>query len=256
MDKVNILGVNVDKVTIPEAADKIYDMLSESRPHWIFTPNSEIIMQAYKNKTFCDILNKADMLTADGIGVVYASKILDNPISERAAGYDIACQVIEKIAHSGHRLYLFGGKEGVAETAKRKLEEKYPFIQIVGTHNGYFKPEQESEIVAEINSANPDIVFVCLGAPAQENWIARNSEKMNAKVFMGIGGSLDVIAGVAERAPEFWCNHGLEWFYRLMKQPSRFMRMMALPKFAITVLLKGKKFPQPINEHEDEPDDE
>ena len=251
MDKVNILGVNVDKVTIPEAADKIFDMLSENRPHWIFTPNSEIIMQAYNNPDFCDILNKADMLTADGIGVVYASKILDNPISERAAGFDIACKVIEKIAHSGHRLYLFGGREGVAQTAKRKLEEKYPFIQIVGTHNGYFTPEQESDIVAEINSARPDIVFVCLGAPAQEKWIARNSEKMNARVFMGIGGSLAVIAGGAERSPDFWCNHGLEWFYRLMKQPSRFMRMLALQKFAITVLLKGKKFPQGIAESDD-----
>ncbi len=244
MDKVNILGVKVDKATDREACERIYDMLSEDRPHWVFTPNSEIIMLAYKDDEFRDILNKADLLTADGIGVVYASRILKNPIAERAAGYDIACLVIEKIAKSGHRLFLFGGREGVAELAKKKLEEKYPFINIVGTRNGYFKPEEESEIVAEINEARPDVVFVCLGAPAQEKWIARNSEKMNAKVFMGVGGSLDVIAGTAERAPDAWCKHGVEWLYRLLKQPSRFWRMMALPKFGLTVLFKGRKFPQ------------
>jgi len=250
MNKVNILGVHVNKVTIPEAADAIFKMLDENRPHHIFTPNSEIIMQAYKDEDFCKILNDADLLTADGIGVVYASKILGNPIKERAAGYDIACNVIEKIAHSGHKLFLFGGKEGVGELAKKNLEDKYPFIQIVGTRNGYFKPSEEADIISEINASRADIVFVCLGAPAQEKWIAKNSSKMNARVFMGVGGSLDVIAGTAERAPDKWCNMGLEWLYRLIKQPSRFWRMLALPKFAITVLLKGKKFAQPDSEEE------
>lgn len=244
MEKVNILGVNVDKVTISEAADKIFGMLGEDKPHWIFTPNSEIIMQAYKNTEFCEILNKADLLTADGIGVVYASRILKNPIKERAAGYDIACELTEKLSQSGHRLFLFGGKPGVAETAKKNLKEKYPELNIVGTRNGYFKPEEEADIINEINSAEPDVVFVCLGAPAQEKWIARNADKINARVFMGIGGSLDVFAGVAERAPEVWCRLGLEWLYRLMKQPSRIGRMTALPKFGITVILKGRKFKQ------------
>lgn len=242
MDKVNILGVKVDKVTVAEAAEKICGMLSENKPHKIFTPNSEIIMLAYKDSEFCGILNDADMLTADGIGVVYASKILKNPISERAAGYDIACSVVEKISKSGHRLFLFGGKPGVAEKAKENLEKKYPSLNIVGTRNGYFTPEEEPEIINEINAAKPDLVFVCLGAPAQEKWISRNCDKLSAKVFMGIGGSLDVFAGTAERAPDFWCNAGLEWLYRLLKQPSRIGRMTALPKFGITVLLKGKKF--------------
>ena len=244
VNKVNILGVNVDKVTIPEAADKIFDMLSEKRPHKIFTPNSEIIMQAYNDKDFCDILNSADLLTADGIGVVYASRILKNPISERAAGFDIACKVIEKIAKSGHRLFLFGGKPGVAETARDNLLKKYPKLKIVGTRNGYFKPEEEQSIVNEINFATPDIVFVCLGAPMQEKWIARNGEKLNARVLMGIGGSLDVFAGTAERAPDIWCRMGAEWLYRLLKQPSRIGRMTALPKFAMTVIAKGRSFPQ------------
>jgi len=241
-NKVNILGVNVDKVNIEEAVDAIFKMLDERKSHSIFTPNSEIILNAYKNKDFCDILNNADLLTADGIGVVYASKILGNPIKSRAAGYDIACGLIDRIAETGHRLYLFGGKPGIAEKAKYQLEKRYPFIQIVGTRNGYFDEADTKDIINDINSVGAEIVFVCLGAPKQEEWIAENQDKLSAKVLMGIGGSLDVFAGEVERAPEFWCNNGLEWLYRLIKEPWRFKRMLALPKFALTVLLKGRKF--------------
>lgn len=242
MDKVNILGVNVDRVDIQEAADRIFQMLEERRPHSVYTPNSEIIMQAYENAEFRDLLNRADLLTADGIGVVYASRILHKPIDERAAGYDIACRVLAGIAKTGHRLFLFGGKPGVAEQAREKLQAQYEFLNIVGTHNGYFSPEEEPEIVEEINRSGADIVFVCLGAPTQEKWIDRNLPKLQAKVLMGIGGSLDVFAGNVERAPERWCNLGLEWLYRLIKEPWRIGRMMALPKFALTVFLKGKRY--------------
>ncbi len=241
-NKVNILGVNVDKVNIEEAVEKIFGMLDEHKAHAIFTPNSEILLEAYKNKEFCDILNSSDLLTADGIGVVYASKILGDPIEERAAGFDIACGLIDRISETGHRLYLFGGKPGIAEKAKKNLEAKYPFIQIVGTRNGYFKEEDTSEIISDINSVGADIVFVCLGAPKQEKWIHENKNKIRAKVLMGIGGSLDVLAGEVERAPEVWCKMGLEWFYRLMKEPWRFKRMLALPKFGFTVLIKGRKY--------------
>ena len=241
-NKVNILGVNIDKVNIDEAVDRIFEMLDERKCHSVFTPNSEIILEAYKDHKFSEVLNSADLLTADGIGVVYASKILGNPIGERAAGFDIACGVIDRISESGHRLYLFGGKPGVAERAKKNLEEKYPFIQIVGTRNGYFQDDESPRIVNEINSVGAEIVFVCLGAPKQEKWIRENQDKLRARVLMGIGGSLDVFAGKVERAPEFYCKHGLEWFYRLKKEPWRAKRMTALPKFAATVLLKGRKF--------------
>ncbi len=242
MEKVNILGVMVDKVNIPDAVDEIFKMLTEARPHAVFTPNSEIIMTAYKDAEFAEILNSADMLTADGIGVVYASKILGNPIQERAAGFDIACGVIERIAESGHGFYLFGGKPGVAEEARRRLDEKYPFIRIVGTHDGYFDEADVPEIIDDINNSGADILFVCLGAPAQEKWIHNNMHKLKVRVSMGVGGTIDVLAGTAERAPEKWCKLGLEWLYRLLKQPKRIFRMMALPKFALTVLFKGERY--------------
>lgn len=241
-NKVNILGVNVDKVSIDEAVENIFDMLDERRTHAVFTPNSEIILSAYKDAEFCEVLNSADLLTADGIGVVYASKILGNPIKSRCAGFDVACGLVDRIAETGHRLYLFGGKPGIAEKAKKNLEGKYPFIQIVGTHNGYFKDSESNEIINEMNSVGAEIVFVCLGAPKQEKWIAEHKDRIRAKVLMGVGGSLDVFAGTVERAPEFWCKAGLEWFYRLIKEPWRFKRMLALPKFALTVLFHGRRF--------------
>lgn len=243
-DKVNILGVNVDMVNIEQAADRIMEFFEEDKLHKVYTPNSEIIMQAYKNEDFKNMLNNAELLTADGIGVVYASKILGKPIKERAAGYDIACQVLSRIKDTEHSVYLFGGKPGVADKAKEKLETLYPGIKVAGMHDGYFKPEQENEIIEDINRSGADLLFVCLGAPKQEEWITRNADKLNVRVAMGIGGSLDVFAGTVLRAPEFYCKHGLEWFYRLIKQPSRAGRMLALPKFGITVIFKGRRFKQ------------
>lgn len=242
MDKINILGVNVDMVGIDDSVKTIMSFFDEDRMHSVFTPNSEIIMVAYNDNDFCNILNKADLLTADGIGVVYASRILKKPLKERAAGYDIACKLIEEISSSGHKLFLFGGKPGIAEDAKEKLCEKYPSLQIVGTRNGYFKAEETPSIIDEINQSGADIVFVCLGAPAQEKWISANSDKLHTKVAIGLGGSLDIFAGHVERSPEIWCKLGLEWLHRLIREPWRFKRMTALPKFALTVFFKGKRY--------------
>ena len=243
-DKVNILGVWVDMVNIPRAVDKIMQFFDDDGLHKVYTPNSEIIMAAYKDDNFRDILNDAELLTADGIGVVYASKILGKPITERAAGYDILCEILERIKGTSRSVFLFGGKPGVAELAEEKLKERFPGIVIAGTRNGYFKPEEEEDIVSQINSSGAELLLVCLGAPKQELWINKYKDKLNVKVAMGVGGSLDVFAGTALRAPDFYCKHGLEWFYRLMKQPSRAGRMLALPKFGFTVLIKGRKYKQ------------
>ena len=164
-DKVNILGVWVDMVNIPRAAEKIMQFFNEEGLHKVYTPNSEIIMAAYKNNEFRDVLNNAELLTADGIGVVYASKILGKPIAERAAGYDIACEVLERIKGTSHSVFLFGGKPGVAEIAEEKLKERYPGLVIAGKRNGYFKPEDEEDIVNEIQQEQ----ILCLYVWAHQN---------------------------------------------------------------------------------------
>lgn len=244
MNKVNILGVKVDRIGINDAADKIFGFLSGNECAKIYTPNSEIIMMGYNDKNFAKILNEANILTADGIGVVKAAQMLKNPVPERAAGFDIACRLLDKLSNSDYKLFLFGGKPGIAELAAEKLTDKYPGLKICGTRNGYFKPEETPVIIEEINNSGADVVFVCLGAPKQEQWIHENAKKLKTKAALGVGGSLDVFAGTVERAPEFYCKHGLEWFYRLVKEPWRAKRMAALPKFAITVILHGKKFKQ------------
>ena len=220
------------------------EFFNEDRIHTVFTPNSEIIMAAYRDPEFCEMLNNSDLLTADGIGVVYASRILKKPINERAAGYDIARKVLEKLNYTNHKLFLFGGKPGVADEAAANLKKEYPELNIVGTRNGYFSADDEADIVNEINASGADIVFVCLGAPKQEKWINAHKDELKVRVAMGIGGSLDVFAGRVERAPDFWCKIGMEWFYRLVKEPWRIGRMMDLPKFAATVITKGKKYKQ------------
>ena len=239
--KIDVLGVLVDKVSMQSALDKLMNFLSEDVPHAVYTPNSEIIMRAYRDEKFRKTLNSAELITPDGIGVVYASRILKDPLCERVGGFDLSGKLIEKISDGSHSLYFFGGKPTVAEQARDKLKEKYPELNVVGCADGYFDVEKEKKIIEDIKEKKPDILFVCLGAPKQEEWILAHKEELGVKILMGIGGSLDVYAGVATRAPEGFQKLGLEWLYRLMKQPSRFIRMMDLPKFGFTVLFKGKR---------------
>ena len=241
MKKINILGVNVDNVTMEGALEKVLTFLDGDGPSSVFTPNSEIIMAAYKDEDFCEVLNSASLIIPDGIGVVYASRILKAPLPERVAGFDLADNLIKKLSNGEKSFYFFGGKPGVAEKAKENLLSKYPSLNICGLNDGYFDDEKEKLIIEDIKQKKPDVLFVCLGAPKQEKWINKHKDELGAKVLLGIGGSLDVFAGTAERAPEFYRNHGLEWLYRLLKQPSRFVRMLALPKFGLTVFFKGKR---------------
>lgn len=243
MDKVNILGAFVDKCNVEQATDKIMEMINGGQKcGYVFTPNSEILMQAYRDKEFCDILNTASLLTADGIGVIYASKILKNPIAERCAGFDITCRLFEKMAPEGKTVYLFGSKPGVAEKAKQNIESKYSGVKVVGFSDGYFDEQKEKQIIEDINTKKPDVLLVCLGAPKQEKWIYAHKNELDVKVCLGVGGTMDVLSGESERAPEFYIKHNIEWLYRLVSQPTRIGRMMDLPKFGFTVLLHGKKY--------------
>lgn len=241
LQKIDILGVMVDRVDMNGALARCEAFLHEEGSHAVFTPNSEIIMMAHQDTAFCRVVNSADLVVADGIGVVYASRILKVPLSERVAGFDLSSRLIEWAADGAHSVYFFGGKPGVAEKAIARLKEQYSNLCVAGYSDGYFDAEKEQRIIADIRAKQPDILFVCLGAPKQEKWIAAHRDELGARLILGVGGSLDVWAGVAERAPEKYQKAGLEWLYRLKKEPSRFGRMLALPKFGLTVLFKGKR---------------
>ena len=241
-NRLNVLGVNIDTYSMEEAADILVAAMEQDEPFTVYTPNSEIVLAAYKNPDYMELINRGSMITPDGIGVVYASRILKRPLSERVSGFDLAELVLQKIAGTGKRVYLFGGKPGVAEEAAENICRRYPGTEICGTADGYFDAEKEQEIIKDIQDKKPDLLFVCLGFPKQESWIDAHKEELSAKVSMGIGGSLDVFAGRAKRAPKWLQNLGLEWLHRLLMQPSRFARMLALPKFGWHVVFHGKKY--------------
>lgn len=240
--KVNILGAMIDKLTMEEAKAIAMSFFESEGKKVIYTPNSEIILYASRNEDFMPKLNSADLIIADGIGVVYGAKILRNALPERVAGFDLLKNLFPVMAQKGYSVYLLGAKPTVAEKAGENLKKEYPGLVVAGTHDGYFSDDEE--VIADINRVKPDLLLVCLGFPKQENWIYANREKLEVKAMIGAGGCLDVFSGTVERAPEFYCKHGLEWFYRLKKEPWRFMRMTALPVFALKVLFKGWKYKQ------------
>ena len=236
MDTVEILGVNVHRVSLADAADYLVDQMNTEDPQvCVFTPNAEIIMHAWENKSFADVLNQGTLVVPDGIGVVKAAKKLGKPVPERVGGYDLVLSVFDRIRNTDKSVYLFGGKPGVAETAAKNLTG----IRIAGYHDGYF--QSDKEIIEDIAAKKPDFLLVCLGMKKQEEWILAHKHELCAKVMIGAGGSIDVLAGTVKRAPDFFIKLGLEWLYRLLCQPKRIIRMMALPKFVITVQFHGKK---------------
>lgn len=225
--KTEILGVRFDDLTQQEAAQQGRQLLEEDKFHYVVTPNPEFLLAAEKDPEFRRVLNAADLVLPDGIGVVYSAKILGTPLKERVPGIEFAETMLSALNEMGGRLYLLGAKPGVAEEAGRRICARYPALVLCGTHDGYFKDEQA--ILPEIAAAKPDLLFVCLGAPKQEKWMARWGQHTGAKLAIGLGGCLDVFAGNVRRAPEQWQKLGLEWAYRLKKEPKRIGRMAKLP---------------------------
>lgn len=240
--KTHVLGVPFDAVTMEQAVAKAKEMLSEEGQHFICTPNPEIVMEAQKDKDLMNILQEADMVIPDGIGVVWASKYSEIRLTERVAGYDLTQNLMAELAATEETFYFFGGAPGVASAAARKMMKKYPGLKVVGVHNGYFDEKEEKKIIQDIKTKSPSILLVGLGAPKQEKWIYDNIRLVGAKIAIGVGGSFDVMAGNVKRAPKIFQKLGLEWFHRLITQPTRWRRMMRLPKFALTVLkTKGRR---------------
>lgn len=233
-EKISIYGVAYNNVTLDEAAALCEELMLEEKNHMVVTPNAEIGYMASKDIKLARILNRADVVVADGVGVVYASKIYRTPVKAKVPGVELGVKVLENAAKSGRGVFFLGAKPGVGDMAAAKLSEKIPGINFVGIRDGYFKSDEE--VINEINASGAEILFVCLGAPKQEFWMAENFDKLNCRLMLGLGGSLDSYAGTVKRAPEIFIKLGLEWFYRLLKEPKRFGRMLALPKYMFAVI--------------------
>lgn len=239
--RVDVLGVAFDNVTLDEAVERALALLEQDGPHMAATPNPEIVQCARKDKELAQILAGADLVIPDGIGIIHAAKILGTPLKGRVPGIDFAAALMGRMAETGKRLFLLRAAPGVAEQAAANLQAQHPGLVVCGAHDGYFK--EDGPVIQKIRAARADVVFVCLGFPKQEKWIAAHGSETGARLLIGLGGSLDVFAGRVERAPESFQKLGLEWFYRLAKQPSRIGRMAKLPLFlgsAAGARIRGK----------------
>ena len=235
--RINIMGVGFDSLTLSEAVDRAEALISGRRAAYVVTPNPEIVMTCWENPDAMEAVQNADLVLPDGVGVVYGAKILGTPLKGKLPGIDFATELMRRMASRGGRVYLLGAKPGIAETAGVRMQEQFPGLIVCGTHDGYF--QDDAPIIEEINALQPDLLLVCLGAPKQELWMHRNRPVLKVGLMAGLGGSLDVFAGTVKRAPVFFQKFGLEWFYRLVKEPWRFKRMMKLPKFLFACI--GKK---------------
>ena len=225
-----------------QAVDGLEQRMLAGEQTFVVTANAEIIMMCQEDAEYNRIIGQeAELVLPDGAGAVWAGRHLGYNVPERVAGFDLYNKLLALSAKKGYRAYFFGGSPGIAEAAKAKSEELYPGVQIVGCHNGYFTDADVPAIIDAINKSGAEMLFVALGAPKQEKWILEHRNELKPRILMGIGGSFDVLAGKMERAPKWMQDASLEWAFRLYKQPSRFMRMMALPKFALKVIFSSSK---------------
>lgn len=237
--KIDVMGVRFDNVTMTEALNKAAEMLQSEGADYVVTPNSEIVYEAMADRELEDLLNGASLVLPDGAGVVLGAKILGTPLKEKVAGVEFADGVLGLLAETGGSVYLLGSKPGVAELAAEKMLAKHPGLTVAGMANGYFK--DEAAVVEKINEAHADALFVCLGAPKQERFMVNHRQELQVRLMAGLGGSLDSFAGTVKRAPRWMIKLSLEWFYRLLKEPWRFKRMLRLPKFLWAVVLRRFK---------------
>ncbi len=237
MKSVDILGVRVDALTEASALKQVAAFMQEPGVHQLCTVNPEFVMKAQADPAFKEVINSAELNLADGIGLLLAARILKQSLPERIAGSTFIYHLAELCAQHGWRLYLLGAAPGVADQAATQLQEQYPGLQIAGSYSGSPAISENDAIVERINASQADILGVAYGAPNQDMWIARNRDQLTTvRVAIGIGGSLDFITGVSKRAPRWVQRLGLEWLHRLIKEPWRWRRMLALPRFVFAIL--------------------
>ena len=233
--QVSILGLPIQNVTMDEAVNDVYGFFALRESKIVVTPNAEILQMFQTRPEMHDALMEADYVVPDGVGVLMAAKRLGMPLKEKVAGIELGIHLLERCAAEGKRVFFLGAKPGIAERAKLEVEKKLPDIRIVGVQDGYFKPEEEPALVERINGLDVDMLFVCLGAPKQEIWMASHKSVLKVGAMLGLGGTLDVLGNNVKRAPRWMINMRLEWLYRIIKEPYRIGRVASLPRFLLSI---------------------
>lgn len=242
-DIIQILGVPIDAITVEQAGTITMELIQKSNQSCklIIAPNTEIIMYAQKDREYANILKQAELATPDSVGVMLGAKWQNKQFPERIPGQAYFRKIIELSDKFGISIYLFGGEPGIPEKTKQNLLKEYPNANIVGLHHGFVNEEEEKKVIEEINQLQPNVLFVALGAPKQEKWIYKHKNELKVDVSAGQGGTYDYEAGKIKRAPKLVQKIGIEWLWRLVLQPSRIVRMLALPKYVLILLFKKDK---------------
>ena len=235
--KINILGVAFDALTLGEAEERADALLRSGAGGYIVTANPEIVLRCREDAAYAAAVNGAKLVLADGVGDLCAARILGTPLPGRVAGSDLVPRLLARLAERGGSVFLYGARPGVAERAGESLQSACPGLRIAGTENGYIS--DETALLEALEREKPDLLLLGLGAPRQELWMAKNRQRTPA-VMIGVGGLLDVFAGDIPRAPETWQRLGLEWLYRLLREPRRFKRVIRLPKILFLALRERK----------------
>jgi N-acetylglucosaminyldiphosphoundecaprenol N-acetyl-beta-D-mannosaminyltransferase len=235
MDSVEILGVRVDNASYADLLACVDAFVAAGQPHQIATLNPEMLVAACDDPQFRQDLNAAELNVADGVGLTMAARWLGHPLRGRITGSDGIYRLAAHCAERGYRPFLLGAAPGIAELVAERLQHTNPGLQVAGTYSGSPHREDEDDVIARVRATAPDLLFVAYGVPAEEKWIARNRDRLEVPVMIGIGGAFDFVAGVTKRAPGWMRRWGVEWLYRLLREPWRLRRQLALPRFVLLV---------------------
>ena len=242
-EQITILGVPIDNITLEESGEITKRLILESHKtcKMIFAPNTEFVMKANKDKEFFDILQQSDLSTPDSVGIMLGAKMQKKKFKQRIPGQAYFREVLRVAEKEGFTVYLLGGMPGIPEKTKENVLKSFPNLKIVGTHDGYIEGEKEREVIEEINQIQPNIVFVAMGAPKQEKWIYHHRKELKVDVATGQGGTFDYEAGRIKRAPKAIQKMGMEWLWRLAREPKRIVRMSVLPVYVVKLIFKKDK---------------
>lgn len=233
---VSIYGIPFSKLTMKETVQVLEEAVLSKQPHQVITANPIMVMAALEDQAIMKVMQEAEIIVPDGTGVVWAANYCGDPVAERVPGYDLLHELMRVGENYRWGVYLLGSTSEVIQETAVRLQQQYPAIRIVGYRDGFFGPAEDEQVIADIQQSAPDLLFVARGADTQEPWIHKYKHTLQVPVMMGVGGSFDVISGKTKRAPKLFQKLRLEWFYRLLREPSRAGRMLALPKFALKVM--------------------
>lgn len=239
-DRINILGIPVDRYTMDQTMTQIDGFIAAGTPHLIITADACGIVQAQSDPQLKALYFVADLITPDSAGVLWAARRQCEPIGERVSGVDLVAKICERSADKGYRIFFLGAEPGIAELAAERMRLIHPGCNIVGARHGYFPAESDEVVAQEVALTKPDVLFVAMGIPRQEKFIQATSSIIGAKVAMGVGGSFDVFSGKTKRAPAIFQKLRAEWLWRLILNPTKISKVKLLPKFVALVLKQPK----------------